>query len=374
MDKKIDKFIVDIIKGGLENDISKIEAASLSLSRILKKDSPEISNKINEIISQYTSTSSPIRGNFKQPPPVNEDSQLEMVAILSPNEEANVRPIFNDSFNQRIDSFLDERQRLSILLEQGIKPSNSLLLIGLPGTGKTMCAKFIASALHKNLIVLDLSSSISSLLGKTGSNLKRVLNYAKNTASVLLLDEFDAIAKRRDDVTDLGEIKRVVNVLLMELENWPISSVVIATSNHPELLDRAIWRRFDHVWDLSVPDDAERKDLLNKEVGAFSSSISNWNILIEILTEFLKGKSAADICKYSNNLKRRIVLKKEDFILASLSELVPYISDKKARGKLCNVAKEKLGDLITLRDLSTITGLSIPGVQHHVTKSISDEQ
>lgn len=366
---KIWKNVTDIISAGLEGDIGKVELAALTLSRSLKKDNPEISNCINDAIANHSVTGGDVLRRMNKPLPVDNDSQLEMVSVTPPDMVKALRPILSADIERRVQSFMDEREGMTILLNEGIRPSNSLLIVGPPGTGKTMLAKYFAAALNKNLVVLDLSTSISSLLGKTGSNLKRVLNYAKSTSSVLLLDEFDAIAKRRDDSTDLGEIKRVVNVLLMELENWPVSSIIIATSNHPELLDKAIWRRFDHVLELGVPDEKERAELLTNEIGNFLPTDTTSSETIKLLSDFLAGKSAADICRLSNNIKRRIILKKSEFIHAALVELLAYVNDKKQRGKLITLTKERLGDSITFRDLSEITGLSLAGVQHHISKT-----
>ena len=106
------------------------------------------------------------------------------------------------------------------------------------------------------LLTLDLSSVMSSFLGRTGANVRRVLDYARATPSVLLLDELDAVAKRRDDATEVGELKRLVTVLLQEIDSWPEGALLLAATNHPDLLDPAVWRRFELVVDFPVPDEA----------------------------------------------------------------------------------------------------------------------
>ena len=371
--KKASKYIIDIISAGINGDKHKVELSALTLSRFLKANNPEISVEINEIISTHTLLgSNATRGN-DWTLPVDNDSQLEMVNIITPDKNM-IRPVFNKEINERIDTLLDERKNASILLGEGIRPTNSLLLVGEPGTGKTMLAKYLASALDKKLIVLDLSSSISSLLGKTGSNLKKVLNFAKDSTAILLLDEFDAIAKKRDDMTDLGEIKRVVNVLLMELDHWPVSSMVIATTNHPELLDRAIWRRFDHTIETTLPDKEKRKIILQNELSVFFKEGDNSDKFFNLITEVLNDKTPAELSKFSNNVKRRIILKKDDITFTVLTELANNITDKKERANLCFLAKKYLGDSITVRDLSLITGLSLGGVQHHIQKLNNHEQ
>ena len=363
------KIIVDLVSAGLIGEAKRVELAAISLARILKKDNPEVSKNIFEAINTFSlSGASAIRSAGSSPIPIDHDTQLEMATIYPPNTSLNTLPVLPKTINERVNSFLDERNNINLLLEKNIKPSTSLLLLGQPGTGKTMLAKHIASVLNKNLIILDLSASISSLMGKTGANLKKVIQYAKQNAAVLLFDEFDAIAKKRDDNTDLGEIKRVVNILLMELEDWPVSSVFMATSNHPELLDKAIWRRFDHSIVIPLPDKENRLTILENELNEFLKDYNTSSSILGPISELFEGKSSADLCKYANNVKRRSVLQKEEPIISLFQEMEDFKDDKKLRAKFCVTAKEILGDRLTVRDLADITGLSIAGVQHHLSK------
>ena len=366
-----DKYIVDLVTAGLLRDSSKVEIAALTLARRLKIENPGIAKKINDTITSFSlSGGVNLRSNGNAPLPVDNDSQLEMATVVPPDPFKFQAPVLSKYLKDKIQSFIDERFALSTLLDNDIKPSTSILLTGPPGTGKTMLAKYLATCLEKNLVILDLSSTISSLMGKTGANIKKVLHYAKDNGFVLLLDEFDAIAKKRDDNSDLGEIKRVVNVLLMELETWPASSIFIATSNHPELLDKAIWRRFDHVLEINLPESGEREAILEQQLENYfpKSEEKNMNFFLQI-SKLLEGSSAADICRYTNNVKRRIVLKNDSPHLSGIKELNFHAMDKKARGSFCITAKEILGDNITVREIAEITGLSPAGVQHHIAKT-----
>ena len=370
MKKNESKYLLDLINAALIGESKRIELSSLALANSLRKENPELTKKIQEAISSFSLNSgSSIRSAGGSPLPVDGDSRLEMATLYAPEEENITAPILPEYLNERVKAFLEERSKIDTLLENNVRPSTSLLLVGQPGTGKTMLAKYVASALNKNLIVLDLSASVSSLMGKTGANLKKVLQYAKQNASVLLFDEFDAIAKKRDDNTDLGEIKRVVNVLLMELEDWPISSIFIATSNHPELLDKAIWRRFDHHLSLPVPESTERLKVLNNELGEFLSERNSSLDILEPISELFEGKSPADLCKYANNVKRRIILRDESPRSALIKEIDGFEEDKKSRAQFCKIAKATLGKRISIRELAELTGLSPAGVQHHLKNS-----
>lgn len=367
MKKNESKYLLDLINAALIGESKKIELSSLALANSLKKEYPELAMNIQRAISSFSLNSgASIRSAGGSPLPVDGDTRLEMATLYAPKTGDNLHPILPEYIVDRVKAFLEERSKIETLLQNNVRPSTSLLLIGQPGTGKTMLARYIADALNKNLVVLDLSASVSSLMGKTGANLKKVLQYAKQNASVLLFDEFDAIAKKRDDNTDLGEIKRVVNVLLMELEDWPISSIFIATSNHPELLDKAIWRRFDHHLTLPIPENDERMRVLKRELENFLIEHDSDPDLLNVISEFFEGKSPADICKYANNVKRRIILRDETPKVALIKEIDGFDENKKQRAKFCKTAKSTLGKKISIRELAELTGLSPAGVQHHL--------
>ena len=128
--------------------------------------------------------------------------------------------------------------------------------------------------LNMPLVTLDLASAISSYLGRSGQNIKSLFEFTKSQNVILFLDEIDAIAKKRDDASDLGELKRLVNVLLKELEDCPVTCVIIGATNHPELLDRAIWSIFDREINVSMPALDQRKELLLRGLGSYGSEIS----------------------------------------------------------------------------------------------------
>ena len=157
-----------------------------------------------------------------------------------------------------VDRLVQEQQRADLLRAHGVEPRNRILLVGPPGTGKTTLAEAIAEAVSVSFFVVRYELMIGSYLGETATRMKRIFDYARTTPCVLFFDEFDAIAKERGDVHETGEIKRVVSSLLMQIDELPSYTIVAAATNHPELLDRATWRRFQLR--LSLPRPAA-KDL-----------------------------------------------------------------------------------------------------------------
>jgi AAA+ superfamily predicted ATPase len=155
-----------------------------------------------------------------------------------------------------------------------------------------MAARWLARELERPLLVLDLAAVMSSFLGRTGSNLRHVLDYAKSIDCVLLLDELDALAKRRDDRGEVGELKRLVTVLLQEVDDWPASSILVAATNHADLLDLAVWRRFEMSIEFSLPDVSQIERLALALLTPYTDDAGTWG---KVLAYALKGRSHNDI-------------------------------------------------------------------------------
>ncbi len=157
---------------------------------------------------------------------------------------------------------VEEQQRASVLRSHSLEPRHRVLLVGPPGNGKTSLAEAMAESLALPLFIVRYEAMMGSFLGETAARLKRVFDYIRTVPSVLFFDEFDAIGKERGDRHETGEIKRVVTSLLMQVDELPSYVVVIAATNHAELLDRAVWRRFQIRLSLPAPTQKQLSDFL----------------------------------------------------------------------------------------------------------------
>ncbi len=175
------------------------------------------------------------------------------------------RLVLSPSTCKKFERILEEHRRRQQLQKHGYGPKSKLLFWGPPGCGKTLTSRVIAHELGLPMGILRLSSVISSFVGDTAAHIQRVFDRASSSPMVLLLDEFDAIGKDRDDPNDVGELKRVVNSLLQAIDTFSSTeSIVIAASNHQYLLDPALWRRFDDVVEFPLPDLKTRERFFRK--------------------------------------------------------------------------------------------------------------
>lgn len=363
--KQFEKHLINLIKAAFENDREIIEMSTLSVIRTLKNEKPEVAIKISEILSNYRAGASLTRANGQLPPPKDKDSLNSLVKI----ENTTITPsdiFLSQEAKATVFDFLLTREHTKELLEFGIKPNNSILLYGEPGVGKTYLAKYLASQTELPLLTLDLSTTISSFLGKTGKNIKEALDYAKQSPSILLLDEFDAIGKRRTDSSELGELKRIVNVLLKELETWPHDCILVAATNHPELLDDAIWRRFNLKIEVGVPEKELRYDLWNFYLNRGVVTVEN-NFL-NFLSNTFEGMTPADIEQVCNTALQKQIVSGGDIRVNTLS------SFSKTKIEISNVSKKKLvksikteyKNLLTQREISDLTGVSLASVNRYL--------
>ncbi len=219
------------------------------MARRYKTSIPALSEEIIRLLSTGTLRAA---ANVEVAQPLDTDTNLPLIRREDP-VVLSQDPILEEETLNAISQVIFEYLNPDRMIEAGLTPTRDVLFVGEPGVGKTMTARWIAAQLSLPLIVLDLSAVMSSYLGRTGVNVRRVLNYAREHECVLLIDEIDAVAKRRDDSSEVGELKRLVTVLLQEIDAWPDGSLMIAATNHPDLLDPAIWRRFDSIIEFPAP-------------------------------------------------------------------------------------------------------------------------
>lgn len=287
-----------------------------SFRKLIEKNAKSI-----QIQPSRVTLSSAIGGELLTPSvkaPVDKETSASLAEIVHSVQNHCVSPVFEQDLLSSIESLLEEWSSVDKLKLNGIEPALSLMLFGEPGTGKTLLAHHISKTLGYPLIIAKLDGLLSSFLGTTARNIANLFAFANRYKCILLLDEFDAIAKLRDDPNELGELKRVVNTLLQCLDERNKIGFTIAITNHENLLDPAIWRRFDIRINVPKPGILAREAIISSH---FSDAIKITDIQLEFLVWLTKGYSGSDIEKLANFLKRKIALLEEKF------EFLPAISE-----------------------------------------------
>jgi SpoVK/Ycf46/Vps4 family AAA+-type ATPase len=264
-----------------------------------------------------------------------------------------VEPIWEAGVKRALDQILSERKRDEELFKQGLSPTRSIIFTGPPGVGKTLAARWIARELNRPLLTLDLSAVMSSFLGRTGANVRHVLDYAKSVNGVLLLDELDSIAKRRDDATDVGELKRLVTVLLQEIDDWPATGLLIAATNHADLLDPAVWRRFEMRVEFPMPTNAAVRQAIETFFGSSKASAA-WK---DVLAVTLRGFSFSDI-EREMMLARRAAVARDIPLEDALGQVVQSRVEPLARRERGQIAMWLTEAGISQRQVHELTGVS----------------
>lgn len=196
------------------------------------------------------------------PLPTDRETGTPLARVLFPSNAAADGPILNAPLAAAITDLLGEWKRGDDLARLGAKPHMRCLIYGPPGVGKTKLARYLAHQLSLPCVEVRLDGLVSSFLGTTARNIGALFDFANRYRCVLFLDEFDAVAKARDDAQEIGEIKRVVNTLLQSIDSRNGLGITLAATNHEHLLDAAVWRRFDARIEIPKPDEEAREQLL----------------------------------------------------------------------------------------------------------------
>ena len=299
--------IVKIIEGGLLGDKEKVKNyASVLADNLEKMDEPGLAKKIKIVLTKRNPSLTSLDSFSTKP--VDTESRMDIVDITIPQiskEEIVLGRFVEDELN----SFIETYKMRDELLKVGLESSNSLLLYGPPGCGKTTVAKYVSSVTGLPLITARLDGLVSSLLGSTAKNIRKIFDYVSTRDCILFLDEFDVIAKLRDDKNELGELKRVVNSLIQNIDSLNNNCILIAATNHHELLDPAIWRRFSKVLTLDKPNQDEIGRLLKTLLDSYPNNILNDNKKSKALELALEGFSHSDIKTITHNAARCSVIK-----------------------------------------------------------------
>ena len=273
-----------------------------SLSRLL-----QTANQVHQARPVSLQLASSILGETltaRVPIPTDKETGAPLLEVIFPEQLPQTAPIFDDEIKDAVESVILEWTNYSKLAELQATPSRSCLIYGEPGTGKTHLAKWMAQKVGLPIVLARLDGIVSSFLGTSARNIRSLFSFANKYKCILLLDEFDAIAKLRDDPQEVGEVKRIVNSLLQNLDERNECGFTLGVTNHERLLDAAVWRRFDVQIEIPRPSEKIIPELLSTFITPMTLSQGE----MDFLSWCLQGASGADIQKLSNWMKRMSVI------------------------------------------------------------------
>lgn len=364
--QQIERLTKALKASGLEKEAKSIEGL-LESSRESITMSPSKINRSFAISSRDTLASKTIL-------PVDKETSTPLAEVYFPEELPKDMPLFDKDIKDAIMSVVNEWNNFNKLAKIDALPASSCLIYGKPGTGKTHLAKWISRQIGVPVVLARLEGLMSSFLGTTSKNIGNLFTFADRYNCVLLLDEFDAIAKLRNDPQEVGEVKRVVNTLLQCLDTRKNKGFTIGVTNHELLLDPAIWRRFDIQIEVPIPPSSVVMLLIKK----YLEPLSFDDVELRFFAWVMTGASGADIEMLAKWIKRATVINNNATIINTVKQFALLnsgrISEEK-RLKLSSPDEELLVSLLndnnfTFKqiDIASLFGISASNVSKIVAK------
>ena len=304
-----------LLKSHLENDDTRFLSVAMQMAAHEAKLghgklAQELRALIDEAKMRKQSPAAP-----KKPIPISQPrGELSALLAVSYPKLRLSDMVLADSIAERLTRIIKEHRQITKIRSHGLTPRKKLLLIGPPGTGKTMSASVLAGELGLPLFVVRLESLITKYMGETAAKLRMIFDAVAQSRAVYLFDEFDSIGSRRGQLNDVGEIRRVLNSFLQMIEQDDSDSVIISATNHPDILDYALFRRFDDVVEFDLPSQPLIIKLLKTKLAAFKKSHIVWKQLAELASGLSYAhitNACEDAIKYAIINDRSIITNKD---------------------------------------------------------------
>ncbi len=360
--------IIRIIESGLKKDTKMVsQYAELLIKKLKKEGDVQFAKRLQRTLSLNASS---INGmvtldEITSQAPVDTESRMSMVEVGIPTLESKI--VIDESINEALTTFIKKITNKDNLRKAGVSTNLSLMLYGPPGCAKTTLANYVAKESGLPLVTARLDTLVSSLLGSTAKNIRKVFDFANNKPCILFIDEFDAIAKARDDEYEHGELKRVINSLLQSIDQF--DNVLITATNHSKILDNAVWRRFDTIIEVNKPSSLDfTENLIDSFTEKFTLDFKDDKKKKDRLISLLTSNTPSEVKTICNNAITNSIINKEKSI--KYLDFLQEAFRLKNHGKISN---EKLitylnDNLITQIEIVENTNLSLRKVKEITTK------
>ena len=299
------QHLISLVKSHLDgNDDQFLSVAMQVAAKEARQGHSKVAQQLKKLVDEARSN----RSNLTQKPGIQasltiRDDLADLLSVTHPDLKL-AKMVLRPALRTKLLRVLHEQKQQSKLRSYGLQPRRKLLFVGPPGSGKTMTASAIAGELQLPLFTIRLDGVITKFMGETASKLRQIFEAMSDTKGVYLFDEFDAIGAHRSSENDIGEIRRVLNSFLQFLENDESQGLIIAATNHPELLDQALFRRFDDVVRYEFPDDKIREQILRSKLLLFQTDSIDWTAVVQRA----EGLSQAEIARASDEAAKSAIL------------------------------------------------------------------
>ncbi len=312
------KILRQLIKAGTNGDVSAFRHISKAvIQEERQKQHHLLANDLEQIL--YRQQSSTVRNSKEKitlKAPVDKEKGLPLLDIKlcqRPVDEL----ILSASGLASIEETLEEHRRADVLRSHGLQPVGKVIFCGPPGCGKTMAAEVIAFELDRPLAIVRLDALVSSFLGETATNLRKIFEFIAQHELVVLFDEFDAIGKSRSDTTDHGELRRVVNAVLQMMDAYQGNSLLLAATNYEQTLDTAIWRRFDEAINFPLPEATETEKILTLKLRGVRRQ---FEVSDKPVIQLFAKRSGAEVERIIRRAIKQMILRRQEFLTLNMLE------------------------------------------------------
>lgn len=309
------KLLRLLVQSGASGDPMAFRSATEQLIKEERqKQHNLLANDLERILYGDRSTPSTTAHNILPEAPFDKESGVALINIKQANRSIDELVLAQNTL-EIIENVLEEYRREDILRSYGMMPAEKVLFFGPPGCGKTLSAEAIAYELNRPLAIVRLDSLVSSFLGETAANLRKIFDFIAKHRLVVLFDEFDALGKERDDGSEHGELRRVVNAVLQMMDSYDGKSIIIAATNHEQILDSAIWRRFDELVEFPVLNKDQLQNLLQLKLRGVRRE---FDLDSPELHSIFDDKSPAIIERIIRRAVKRMILKQKEFLTVKM--------------------------------------------------------
>ena|GEM_PF-23698 len=305
-----------LVRSHASGDMNQFYSVALQVAaRAARNGHNKLAQDLRDLVDEAKAKSENPRSRSLRPVPATQPrgELAGLLAVSYPHERLSDLAVETEVL-QRVERALAEQHQADRLREHGYHPQHRLLLIGAPGTGKTMTSRVLAGELRLPLFMIRLEVLITKFMGETAAKLRLIFDAVEETRGVYLFDEVDALAGDRSAANDVGEVRRVLNSFLQFLDPHGSRSVIVATSNHPQILDRAMFRRFDSVIEYPLPSPEIAREVMRHRLAAVNITELCWTDV----DQAAKGLSHADLTLACEHAAKEAILSEKDRVTTAM--------------------------------------------------------